>query len=101
MSFKVGKVPLLFTSITSDHRGVRLSNKAFSKDFLLYLCNPHHFDAADVTFKTRCAARRALVRGACPALVTEAGAQLQLEESNEGPEEEEERDSQAPEGLPF
>ena len=41
------------------------------------------------------------MRGACPALGTEGGAELQLEESKEGPDDEEERDSQAPEGLPF
>ena len=41
------------------------------------------------------------MRDACPALGTEGGAELQLEESKEGPEDEEERDSQALEGLPF
>ena len=51
---------------------------------------------------TRCAARRPHVHGARSALGTEGGAQLPKEESNlgkEGPEDKEERDSQAPEGL--
>ena len=54
-------------------------------------------------FTTRCAARRPHVRGALSAQGTE-GAHLPMEESNlgkEGPEDKEERDSQAPEGLPF
>ena len=55
-------------------------------------------------FTTRCAARRPHVRGARSALGTEGGAQLPKEEidlGKEGPEDKEERDSQAPEGLPF
>ena len=44
------------------------------------------------------------MRGARSALGTEGGAQLPKEEidlGKEGPEDKEERDSQAPEGLPF
>ena len=55
-------------------------------------------------FTTRCAAWLPHVRGACLALGTEGGAQLPKEEidlGKEGPEDKEERDSQAPEGLPF
>ena len=59
---------------------------------------------ANTTFKTRSAARRPHVRGACPALQTEEDAKLPKEErylGKEGPEDEEERDSLPPEGLPF
>ena len=44
------------------------------------------------------------LRGVCPAVATEGGAKLLKEERNlskEGLEDEEERDSHAPEGLPF
>ena len=60
--------------------------------------------ATVANFTTRCAARRPHVHGARSALGTEGGAQLPKEESNlgkEGPEDKEERDSQAPEELPF
>ena len=60
--------------------------------------------ATVANFTTRCAARRPHVRGARSALGTEGGAQLPKEEidlGKEGPEDKEERDSQAPEGLPF
>ena len=59
---------------------------------------------ADTTFKTRSAARRPYVRGACPALVNRGGEVSAEEEKNlgkEGLEDEEERDSHAPEGLLF
>ena len=44
------------------------------------------------------------LRGVCPALATEGGSKLPKEERNlskEGLEDEEGRDSHAPEGLPF
>ena len=44
------------------------------------------------------------LRGVCPALTTEGGEKLPKEERNlskEGLEDEEERDSHAPEGRPF
>ena len=60
--------------------------------------------ATVANFTTRCAARRPHVRGARSALATEGGSKLPKEERNlskEGLEDEEGRDSHAPEGLPF
>ena len=60
--------------------------------------------ATAANFRTSCAARRPQLRGACPALQTEEDAKLPKEErylGKEGPEDEEERDSHAPERLHF